>query len=114
MCARPSGAVTLGAAAPYFTRDAPYWNPLSACSPFATAEKVIDTSSVLPAASLTVTSAVAVLESAVSGVPLITPVPVLRVNPDGRAVALYWSMSTPPLGFMALIASPTCNDDGAL
>ena len=70
---------------------------------------------VLPAASRTVTVAVAVLpRRPLSGVPPITPVPVLRVNPDGRSVALYSAMSMPPLGLMDVIASPTFRDAGAL
>ena len=58
--------------------------------------------------------AVAVFASALSGVPLITPVPVLRVSPDGRPAALYSAMSMPPLGLMDVIASPTFRDAGAL
>ena len=69
---------------------------------------------VLPAASLTVTVAVAVAASAASGVPPITPVPVLRVNPDGRPAAPYSATSMPPLGLMDVIASPTFRDAGAL
>ena len=68
----------------------------------------------LPAASPTVTVAVAAFASALSGVPPITPVPVLRVNPDGRPAAPYSATSMPPLGLMDVIASPTFRDAGAL
>ena len=67
----------------------------------------------LPAASDTVIVAVAVFASALSGVPLITP-PASITSPDGRPAALYSAMSTPPLGFMDVIASPTFRDAGAL
>ena len=108
------GAVTVGAVDPKLTDEALYWNPTSAWSPLSTAGKMIVAVAVLPAASRTVIVAVAVATSAASGVPPITPVPVLRVNPDGRSVALYSSMSTPPLGLMDVIASPTFRDTGAL
>ena len=77
-----------------------------------TAGNVIDTSAVLPAASDTVTVALAVPASAVSGVPPITPVPASMLNPDGSPVALYSSMP-PPVGLIAVIAAidaPTCSE----
>ena len=81
------GAVTPGTVPdPKVTEAGPYWNPLSVWSPLSTAGKVIDTVSVLPAASLTVTVALAVLALAVSGVPLITPL-VSMASPDGRSAA---------------------------
>ena len=104
----------MGAALPKVTEDALYWNPVSVWPPLSTAGNVIDTVAVLPASSLTVTVAIATFASAVSGVPLITPVPVSMSSPDGRSVALYSSMPPPPLGFMAVIASPTCNGEGAV
>ena len=80
----------------------------------ATAGKLIVAVASLPAVSLTVTVTLVVLASAVSGVPPIAPVPVSRLNPDGRPVAPYSSMPTPPLGLMGLIASPTFKDVGAV
>ena len=74
---------------------------------------MIVTVAVLPAASRTVTVAVAVATSAASGVPLITP-PASMPSPDGRSVALYSAMSMPPEGLSAVIASPTFRDTGAL
>ena len=68
----------------------------------------------LPAVSATVTVTEAVPASAVSGVPLIAPVPGSMLNPDGSPVALYSSMPAPPVGLMAAMASPTFNDDGAV
>ena len=68
---------------------------------------------VLPAASDTVIVTVAVFASALSGVPLITP-PASMPSPDGRSAAPYSAMSTPPLGLMDVIASPTFRDTGAL
>ena len=70
--------------------------------------------SVLPAVSRTVTVAMAVLTSAVSGVPLITPFPVSMLSPDGNPVAPYSSMPLPPDGLISAIDSPTCSDDGAV
>ena len=52
-----------------------------------TAGKAIDAVAGLPAVSVTVTVASAVLASAVSGVPLITPVEVSMSSPGGRPVA---------------------------
>ena len=69
---------------------------------------------VLPAASDTVIVAVAVFASALSGVPPITPEVGSIPSPGGRPVAPYSSTSTPPLGFMDVIASPTFRDPGAL
>ena len=53
----------------------------------ATAGKAIDTVAGLPAVSVTVTVALAVFASAVSGVPLTTPVPLSMPSPGGRPVA---------------------------
>ena len=65
--------------------------------------------------SVTVTVALAVFASAVSGVPLMTPVPVSMPSPDGRPVAPYSAMSVSVvLGVMALTATPTCSDKGAV
>ena len=79
-----------------------------------TAGKLIVVVAVLPAVSPTVTLAVAGLASAASGVPLITPLPVLRINPDGSPVAPYSSMPTPPVGFMGVMATPTFKATGAV
>ena len=54
----------------------------------ATAGKAIGTSTRLPAVSVTVTVALAVFVSAVSGEPLIAPVVLWMLSPDGRPVAL--------------------------
>ena len=75
-----------------------------------TAGNTMSTVSVLPAVSDAVTVAVAVLEAAVSGVPLIAPVPEAMLSPDGRPAALYPSMPLPPEGVIAVIATPTCSD----
>ena len=75
---------------------------------------MIDTSAVLPAVSLTVTVASAVLASPVSGVPLIAPVAVSMPSPGGSPVALYSSMPVPPVGLIAAIATPTCSEAGAV
>ena len=110
----PDGAVTLGTEVdPSVTVEALYWNPLSVWSPLPTAGKLIDTAAVLPARSLTVICAVAVLALAVSGVPLISPF-VSMLNPDGKSATPYSSMSAPPLGLMGLIASPTFSDAGTV
>ena len=69
---------------------------------------------VLPAVSLTVTVASAVFASAVSGVPLIAPVPVSMLSPGGSPVALYSSMPMPPVGLIAVIATPTFSEPGAV
>ena len=80
-----------------------------------TAGKTSATSAALPAASLTVTVTSDTFASAVSGVPLMTPVPVSMTRPDGRPVAPYPAMSAPPpTGLIAVIASPTRSDDGAV
>ena len=106
--------MTLGTALdPNATEDALYWNPFSACSPLSTAGNVIVAVTVLPAASLTATVASTVPAAAASGVPLITPL-LLISSPDGRSVALYSSMPLPPEGLIALIASPTFKDAGAV
>ena len=47
----------------------------------------------LPAESVTVTVAVAAFAAAVSGVPLMAPVPERMVSPEGSPVALYDAMS---------------------
>ena len=80
----------------------------------ATTGKVISTVSVLPAASETVTVAVAVDASAVSGAPVISPVLGLRLSPEGNPVAPYWLMPTPPEGLIAGIAMPTVRAAGAV
>ena len=79
-----------------------------------TAGNVIETVSVLSAVSLTVTVATAVFAFAVFGVPLIAPVEVLMLNPDGSPVALYSSMSVPPEGLICVIVVPTFSDEGAV
>ena len=48
----------------------------------------METSAGLPAESVTVTVTAAVSASAVSGVPLMAPVPEWMVSPEGRPVAL--------------------------
>ena len=73
----------VGAVSPKAMLLALYSNPVRVCSPLATTGKVISTVSVLPAASETVTVAVAVDASAVSGAPVISPVLGLRVRPEG-------------------------------
>ena len=80
----------------------------------ATAGNAIDTSAVLPAASFTVTVASAVFALALSGVPPITPVPVSMLNPGGSPVALYASLSLPPVGLIGAIAVPTTRAPGAV
>ena len=77
----------------------------------------MSTVSVLPAVSVTVTVtvALAVFASAVSGVPLMTPVPVSMPSPGGRPVAPYLAMSVSVvLGVMAPMATPTCSDEGVV
>ena len=55
------------------------------------------------------------LASAVSGVPLIAPVVLSMPSPGGRPVALYSAMSVAVvLGVMALTATPTFSDEGAV
>ena len=77
--------------------------------------KVIDTSAGLPAVSVTVTVALAVVASAVSGVPLMAPVPEWMVSPEGSPVALYDAMSVSAVvGVTALMATPTLSDAGAV
>ena len=61
---------------------------------------------------LTVT--VAGSASAVSGVPPIAPVLALTLSPDGIPVALYASMPLPPERVIAVIATPTCSDEGTV
>ena len=99
---------------PNATEEAPYWNPVSVWSPFATAGNAMSTVPVLPAVSLTVTVASAVFASAVSGVPPITPVPVSMFNPGGSPVALYSSMPMPSVGLIAAIATPTFSEAGTV
>ena len=79
-----------------------------------TAGNVMSTVSVSLEVSLTVTVAVAVFAFAVSGVPSITPVELLMLNPDGSPVALYALMLVPPEGFIGVIATPTFSDVGAV
>ena len=77
--------------------------------------KVIDTSAGLPAESVTVTVTAAVVDSAVSGVPLMAPVPAWMASPEGSPVALYEAMSVSAvLGVIAVMATPTLSDAGAV
>ena len=48
------------------------------------------------------------------GVPLIAPVVASMSSPDGRPVALYASIPLPPDGLIAVTASPTLSDPGAV
>ena len=91
-----------------------YWNPASVWSPFATTGKVIDTVAGFPPLSLTVTVTLAVLAFAVVGMPLMTPLASSMPRPGGRPGALYSSMPLPPEGLMAVIATPTFSDEGAV
>ena len=75
---------------------------------------MIETVSVLLAVSDTVTVAVAVPVFAALGVPLITPVLELMLNPDGSPVALYPLMPLPPAGLIAVIRTPTFSELGAV
>ena len=73
------------------------------------------TVSVLPAVSLTVTVTLAVLMSAVSGVPLITPVVASMLSPGGRPAASYPLMSAATTdGLISSMGSPTCAESGAV
>ena len=75
----------------------------------------MSTVSVLPAVSVTVTVALAVFASAVSGVPLTTPVPVSMPSHGGRPAAPYSAMSVAVvLGVMPPMATPTCSVPGAV
>ena len=91
-----------------------YSNPVSVCSPFPTAGNVMSTSAGFPAASVTVTVAFAVLLSAVSGVPLITPLPASMLSPPGSPLPPYAAMSLPPAGLIAAMATPTFSAVGAV
>ena len=104
----------MGAAEPNATEETLYWNPVSVCSPLATAGNSIVTVAVLPAVSEAVTVTLAVSASAVSGVPSITPVPVSKLNPDGSSVAPYSALSLTPDGVIASIGSPTCSVAGTV
>ena len=110
----PVGVSSLGAGKPSVTGVALYTNLLNAWSPLATAGNVRFTVSVLPALSAAFTVTDAVLASAVSGVPLITPVEALMLSPEGNPVALYPSMPDPPEGLIAVLSSSTFSDPGAV
>ena len=91
-----------------------YSNPVSVCVPFATTGNVTETSSVLPASSVIVTVAAAVLALAMSGVPVMVPSSVSMLRPDGSPAAPYSSTSVDGLpGAMSVISSPTVSDAGA-
>ena len=65
--------------------------------------------------SVAVTVALAVVASAVSGVPLMAPVPEWMVSPEGSPVALYEAMSVSAVvGVIAVMATPTLSDAGAV
>ena len=84
-------------------------------SPLATAGKVVLTSAAFPASSVTVTVTVAVAALAAVGVPLITPVTSSISSPAGNPAAAYDPMSSlAPVGWMAVMLSPTCNEVGAV
>ena len=72
----------------------------------------METVAVLLAVSETVTVAFALLEFAVLGVPLITPVIELMLNPDGNPEALYPLMPLPPEGLIDVIRTPTFSERG--
>ena len=92
-----------------------YWNPVSVWSPLATDRKRDrHRGRCCPAASDTVTVALAAFASTVSGVPPITPVAVSMFSPGGRPVAPYSAMPLPLDGLIALIATPTCSEPGAV
>ena len=74
----------------------------------------MSTVAALPAVSFTVTLTLAVLALAMSGVPLMTPLPASMLNPDGSPGAPYSWMPKPTVGFIPAIATPTCNDEGAV
>ena len=77
--------------------------------------KASDTVVGLPAESVTVTVAVAAFAAAVSGVPLMAPVPEWMVSPEGSPVALYDAMSASVVvGVTALMVTPTLSDAGAV
>ena len=81
----------------------------------ATTGKMIDTSAGLPAASVTVTVAVAVAGLAVSGVPVMTPVPTSMLSPGGRSEEANESMSVAVvLGIMSAMVTPTSRASGAV
>ena len=83
-------------------------------SPLTTAGKVVLTSVAFPASSVTVTVTVTVPLAAV-GAPLITPVPGSIISPGGNPAAAYDPMSSlAPVGWMAVMLSPTCNEVGAV
>ena len=79
-----------------------------------TAGNPIEPVPVLPAASRTVTAALAALALAVPGVPEITPVAAAMLNPEGRPVALNASMPATLDGVIAAIAWPTLSVVGAV
>ena len=108
------GAVSVGAVPPTVTVAGSYSNPARSCSPFATIGNSMSTVAGLPAASLTVTVAVAVFSSAVLGVPLISPLLGSMTRPAGRSAAPYVAMSLPPDGLSAVIASPTVSEPGTV
>ena len=64
--------------------------------------------------SVTVTLAKAVLAFAVPGVPSIAPLAVSMPSPGGSPVASWAATSTPPLGFIAAIGTPTVSELGAV
>ena len=79
----------------------------------ATAGNVIGTSPGLPAVSVTVTVALAVLSLAVSGVPVMTPVEPSMLSPEGSPVASYEAMSVAVVpGVRASRATPTVSRGG--
>ena len=81
----------------------------------ATAGKGIETAAGLPARSVTVTVAVAVVGLAAFGVPRMTPVVPSMLSPEGRSVAAYEAMSLAVgLGIMAVSATPTCRVAGGV
>ena len=75
---------------------------------------MIDTVAVLAAVSNTVTVTLAVPVAAASGVPLITPVPALMLNPVGSPEASYSLTPMLPVGLIAVIATPTFSEPGAV
>ena len=75
---------------------------------------MIKTAAALPERSNPDTVAVAVDKNAALGVPLMTPVPELMLNPDGNPAAPNRLIPLPPEGFIAAIGTPTINDSGTV
>ena len=72
------------------------------------------TVALLPPLSDTVTVTLAVAVAAAVGVPLITPVLALMLNPVGSPEALYSLTPMAPVGLIVVIAAPTFSEPGAV